>query len=237
MDAKSRLAPVLAQPARRELALLLLKRTLRVLAEVAGCDQRVVVSASSEVLSTASEHDCLPVRESPHENPGAVHAVHALPDVGGSMPDRFRHLDHRLNAAIQLGADYAFAGGADAILIVPADLPFLDPSALTELVLHAAEQPGIVIAPDKDRNGTNVLLVRPPLATPFLFGPDSFSRHRKVAAALGLACVVHQAEELAIDLDTPENLEEILRPDAAFPLDAELARFMEVRQTAQGWSA
>jgi 2-phospho-L-lactate guanylyltransferase len=70
-----------------------------------------------------------------------------------------------------------------------------------------APTPILVIAPCRHRTGTNALLLRPPGLIPFAFGPDSFAAHCAAARAAGVEPVVHRANSLAFDLDTPEDWE------------------------------
>jgi 2-phospho-L-lactate guanylyltransferase len=105
------------------------------------------------------------------------------------------------------------------------------------LVHRTSAAPGIAIAPDTRHLGTNILFVKPPLVLPFHFGPDSFSRHCREAAALGLACVVHDAPALAVDLDTPHDLEHLVQSLGSFRRDEDLARLAGCTRNARGWSA
>jgi 2-phospho-L-lactate guanylyltransferase len=120
--------------------------------------------------------------------------------------------EHTLNHALRQATGSAQAHGADAVLILPADLPRITPDDITQLVRIAETQatvdplrPCMVIAPSQD-GGTNALLLRPPTAIDFAFGPDSFQRHRAQAAAVGASCHVVHAPGLAFDLDRPRDL-------------------------------
>ncbi len=64
-----------------------------------------------------------------------------------------------------------------------------------------------VIAPDRRREGTNALLLRPPGALAYHFGPDSFARHCQEARQRGLRLEVCERPGLALDIDLPEDLE------------------------------
>ena len=89
---------------------------------------------------------------------------------------------------------------ADALAVLPGDLPMV-----TAQALHAAVKTlgAVVLAPASDGTGTSLLLRRPPRAIPSRFGPDSFRRHRDLAAARGLPVAVVELPELAFDLDRP----------------------------------
>jgi 2-phospho-L-lactate guanylyltransferase len=64
----------------------------------------------------------------------------------------------------------------------------------------------VVISPDGARSGTNALLVRPPDALPFAFGPDSFEAHLAAARRRDLDVHVCERPHLAFDLDTAGDL-------------------------------
>jgi 2-phospho-L-lactate guanylyltransferase len=63
----------------------------------------------------------------------------------------------------------------------------------------------VALVSDRHGRGTNVLLVSPPDAIPFAFGPDSHAAHLAAAETLG-AVVVEIGSPLALDLDLPEDL-------------------------------
>jgi 2-phospho-L-lactate guanylyltransferase len=63
----------------------------------------------------------------------------------------------------------------------------------------------VVLVPDRAREGTNLLLVAPPGAIPFRFGPGSRAAHA-AAASRGGAVYLELAGPLSLDLDTPDDL-------------------------------
>ncbi len=112
-----------------------------------------------------------------------------------------------LNPALDEGRDDAMRHGADALLILHADLPHLRPDDLVALVAMMPETlPAAVLAPDRHETGTNALLLAPPDALPFLFGTDSFACHRAAAIARGVAFAVFRAPGIAADVDTPDDV-------------------------------
>jgi 2-phospho-L-lactate/phosphoenolpyruvate guanylyltransferase len=110
-----------------------------------------------------------------------------------------------LNQALQQAQTLAVEGGADALLIVPGDLPLVTPSDL-QAVLAAAETATVVVAPDRAGDGTNALLLAPPAAIAPSFGTASFGRHLALAEAAGLAQAVVERSGLGLDLDTPADV-------------------------------
>ena len=63
----------------------------------------------------------------------------------------------------------------------------------------------IVITPDRRQQGTNMLLIDPPDLLTFSFGEDSFTRHCALAEAKGAKVIVHNSDNIALDLDVPED--------------------------------
>lgn len=179
--AKTRLAPVLAPAARSALALRLLKGAVAAALACPAINGVVVVSGSAELRRVAMEM-------------GAC--AYADPAAGERDP---------MNAAIAAGCRHALALGATAALVLPADLPLIEPGVITELLDEAGDA-AVALAPDREGTGTNALLLRPPLALAPAFGVGSFGRHRAAARALGLSIATVRLPELVFDLDTPHDL-------------------------------
>ena len=104
--------------------------------------------------------------------------------------------------AARRGVVNAERAGADAVLIVSADLP-LARSADLRRVAAAGRRSEVVIVPDRRRSGTNALYVRPPSRIAPRFGRGSFAAHRAAAGAAGRVLVVAR---LGLDIDTPADL-------------------------------
>jgi 2-phospho-L-lactate guanylyltransferase len=101
------------------------------------------------------------------------------------------------------------ADGATALLVLAADLPAVSPEAIGTVVAAAAGvrpgRPLVVLVADRHGRGTNALLLSPPDAIPFAFGPDSRMAHVAAAAEAG-ADVVEPDSPLSLDLDLPDDL-------------------------------
>src|SRR6185312_10626608 len=98
--------------------------------------------------------------------------------------------------------------GAEAVLALHADLPDLRPADIGRMVRLLPPPSAAVLAPDHTGSGTNALLIAPPDALPFLFGPGSFARHIAAAERLSLAYAVAHAPGIAGDVDTPDDVRE-----------------------------
>lgn len=113
-----------------------------------------------------------------------------------------------LNLALRQAAGWVLARGGQDMLILPGDLPRLEPADLAGLVSAARPGPAVVIAPSRRFDGTNALLLRPPTIIPLSFGPDSFTRHVQAARQAGLEPAVYLSDTLAFDLDLPQDWRE-----------------------------
>jgi 2-phospho-L-lactate guanylyltransferase len=111
------------------------------------------------------------------------------------------------NAAAAAGVRAALEQGVARVLLVPSDCPLLDPKELDALIAQPADRPSALIVPDRHGTGTNALLLTPPNALAPAFGPGSCERHAANARTAGIAHEVVEVSSLALDVDTPEDLE------------------------------
>jgi 2-phospho-L-lactate guanylyltransferase len=80
------------------------------------------------------------------------------------------------------------------VLVFPTDLPYATPAAISKVVACAAD---VVIVPDQERQGTNLLFLR--------FGPNSFTRHCATAKSAGRTLQIVCDDRLAFDVDQPRH--------------------------------
>jgi 2-phospho-L-lactate guanylyltransferase len=111
-----------------------------------------------------------------------------------------------LNAAVRQGLRYAMRQGARRVLVLPVDLPRLSVPALGEVMRAARAGTKWLVVPDRDRHGTNVLLLPARLDVRTQFGEHSFERHLHAAKVQGPSALVSGCAPLMQDLDTPEHL-------------------------------
>lgn len=95
----------------------------------------------------------------------------------------------------------------------------------------------VAVVPDRHGTGTNALLLAPPEAIGPAFGEGSLRRHTDRARARGLEAAVEELESLALDLDTPDDLEALgaalsAEPGRAPATAAELARIGRIERPA-----
>ncbi|KAB1198261.1 MULTISPECIES: 2-phospho-L-lactate guanylyltransferase [Haloferax] len=96
-------------------------------------------------------------------------------------------------------------GGDDPIAVVMADLALATPASLTRLF----EMEGDVVAAPGLGGGTNALVVRTPEFVVDYHGA-SIADHREIADDIGVSFVEIDSMRLAVDIDEPSDLVEIL---------------------------
>ncbi|MGO8794917.1 MAG: 2-phospho-L-lactate guanylyltransferase [Candidatus Sulfotelmatobacter sp.] len=112
--------------------------------------------------------------------------------------------------AIAMATEICVARGIDFTLVIPADIPLIQASELEQILVHAPTE-GSVLAPAGDGRGTNAAFRRPANLFPLRFGNDSFKPHLAAAQATGKPCVVLQLPSIAVDVDNPEDLRQLLK--------------------------
>ena len=117
------------------------------------------------------------------------------------------HAQAGQSVAAELGIAHALQRGAERVVLVPGDVPMLEPADVDGL-LDRCEAAGLSagIVPDRHGSGTNALVLAPPDALRPSFGPDSLERHVEAAREAGLEHAVEPVRSLGLDLDTPDDL-------------------------------
>ena len=180
-DAKQRLKGFLAIEQREALARLLYTQTLAALCRADGIDRVAVVTSDAEAAAHARRSGALVFEE----NQQVSHSVSA---------------DAACLRAMELGAS--------TVLLVPIDVPTVTPTDFTQLA--AAARPGLVVVPSADGTGTNALVRTPPDCIESRFGPGSFRAHLDQARSKGVPADVLRVPGLMFDIDTPEDVAELL---------------------------
>ncbi len=177
---KSRLAGVLPDAERAELARSLFLHVLRVALASDGLDEILVATDGNEVAALAEAWGARVLRDPPAERLGDV------------VDAAIRHV----------------ASSADAALVLMGDLPRLEVGDVdaTLSLLHEAD---LVLAPDLRDLGTNALAMRTAKLLPTSFGhADSFRRHRQ-ASLTKTRVAVHRSLGLGFDVDTDRDFRQL----------------------------
>ena len=180
-NAKQRLTGFLAVEHRETLARMLYRQTLAALCQARGIDRVVVATSDAEIADHARSSGALVFEE-------------------------YEQVSHSVSA--DAACLRAMEMGASTVLLVPIDVPTVTPNDFTQLA--AAGRPGLIIVPSWDGAGTNALVRTPPNCIESRFGPGSFRAHLDQARSKGLDADVLRLPGLMFDIDTPEDVAELL---------------------------
>jgi len=154
-----------------------------------GQRRDLAVAMASTVVASAGDLPVWVITDD-HEVAGWADSVGAEPvavDRSG--------LTKSIAAAVSIAQERHFKRA----IIAHADLPH----AIDLRVVHGT---GMAIAPDRRRDGSNVMSIPTDAGFRFAYGPGSFDRHVAEAARVGLPVDVIDAPDLAWDVDDPEDL-------------------------------
>ena len=113
--------------------------------------------------------------------------------------------DHGLIAAYEM---VAARTGAERLLFIHADLPFLGQEDISAVIAASLDHHA-VFSPDFTETGTNAVLRWRHQSLPLCFGKDSFARHQQAAKAAETRWRVVRASGVARDVDEPEDLDRL----------------------------
>jgi 2-phospho-L-lactate/phosphoenolpyruvate guanylyltransferase len=177
--AKSRLADILSPEQRYDFALAMFQNILRITQQASQITGTLVISRDTKVLALAREAGAKTVQESNRSD---------------------------LNPALTRATEVVKAWGGDAVLILPADLPFITTDDIENIIEMGTETPSVVLATDRVQDGTNALLVRPAGLIDYNYGEGSFTRHLQAAQRAGANVQYYMSDSVTLDIDTPADL-------------------------------
>lgn len=179
----SRLGDILSQEEKIGLSLAMLEDVIEVVRGVEDIEPLVVVTRDDRAAVVAEKYGIEVIRE-PAETRGE-------------------------GPAVDYGARVLEGRGIERLLVIPSDMPQVSGEDLERILSIDSGTPSVVMVPAHD-GGTNGMLRRPPTVIRSRFGPDSLSLHLKEARGVGAAARVVEMESLRVDVDTPDDLAEVL---------------------------
>jgi 2-phospho-L-lactate/phosphoenolpyruvate guanylyltransferase len=186
-NAKTRLSSILDMDDRILLSSLMLEDTVKILSSVRSLTQVVIVSADRRAEEMATKHGVTFLREEKEKG---------------------------VNSAVALADLYSIRGAAEATVVIPQDLPLLDPIEVSKACqLAENESRCIVICPSLRYDGTNMLLRKPPTVIATFYDNDSYNMHVKAALKLGIPVKGLFSKSIMYDIDTPEDAQQITKEE------------------------
>lgn len=180
--AKQRLASILDQTLRTQLAQAMLSDVFTALHRWRDRPAVAIVTSDPYAIQLANEYGFQVIRDP--NNPGET-------------------------GAIEMATRVCVDRGEESTLVIPGDIPLIEAWELQEIFKHSPAE-GSVLVPAADGRGTNAALRRPADLFPLRFGNDSFRPHHAAAQETGKPCVVLHLPGIAVDVDNPEDLRQLL---------------------------
>lgn len=204
--AKQRLAALMTQAERTRLAWAMLENTFAAAARVRTVDRIAIVTLYEPAIVLADKY--------------GMEVIAETEQISES-------------ASVDFGSKEAAKRGAQAVLRLPIDLPLLTTEDIETIL--ANDQPGdlpkqsVVIVPSRDGTGTNAILRRPPDLFLSHFGTGSLAKHLREAEAANAACKVVELPRIALDIDEPDDLVELLKHPQDSPV-CELLKELKIEE-------
>ena len=192
--AKHRLEPLLNEAERERLALVMAREVFTAVSALTGYG-RFVISDDPDILEEGRRFGLEP------------------------LTDR---IAQGQSAAVRQGFAAAWERGFTAALTIPGDVPAVRTEELVEFADYRPEIE-VLLAPDRERLGTNGLRLVPPHAIILRFGEDSFSLHHDEARRANRSFEVKDVEGLRYDLDRPDDVVAFMQ----LPRDSATRRLLE----------
>jgi len=186
-DTKSRLSSILYPDERVTLTLLMLEHVVTTLRSSEQVFKVIIVTPDEKFVRFADEF-----------------GVESLVSDSGD-----------LNIDLENAVAWCSRSGAESVLITLADLPALLSEDVRNILEPTDRSPYAVISPSTD-GGTNILFLHPSSLIKPSFGVGSFERHLLLLRSAGAAVRIYRSIGTQLDIDTPEDVRELLRGKTSF---------------------
>jgi len=203
-NAKQRLSGILTAAEREALARTLYEQMLETLLSARGIDLICVITSDPPSADYARRAGVAIFEEG--EQRGHSHSA-----------------DDAARRAMELGAK--------TVMMLPIDVPLVTASEIEQLaaITRRSARRSVLIVPDAGGQGTNALVRTPPDVIESRFGPGSLQAHLEQARLRGVPAEVVRPPGLMFDIDTPEDVAELL---VRAP-DCRAAQFFKLKCTSR----
>jgi len=184
-NGKKRLATLLTVDERIKLSEAMLYDVLDAVSNCRSISKTIIVSKDERILSIAKEFGTIIVEEEE--------------ELG-------------VNAAVAL-TDY-ICRDSDASIVIPQDLPLVQPPDLDAFCKSAGNEDCVIITPSHRFDGTNALLRKPPNIMKTHYDEDSYEIHLKKAREKNIPAKIIMNRRLMLDLDEPNDIAHLMSEDS-----------------------
>ena len=181
--AKTRLARVLPPNQRRELCSAMMHDVLSAIHQARIFAGTIVVTRDPHAQAIAGEFDTIIIDDPSDDGPSHAVAI----------------------AARRLESE-----GCEAMMAIMADTPLANADELKQLLAQHRASPAVTLVPAHDGVGCNAAVCSPPQVIDLTFNGLSLALHQQRARQQGAALQTVHLPGLALDIDGPDDLEELL---------------------------
>jgi 2-phospho-L-lactate/phosphoenolpyruvate guanylyltransferase len=204
-SAKSRLGILLNKYERGQLSELLVQRTMRVLKGASGVEKIVLVSSDVNVKKIAHIHGATFLKEK---------------------------IQRGVNAAVDKGTGFCTDSGAEATLVLPADLPLVTPEDINIMCKAAlAGKNCMVICPSYKFDGSNIMLRKPCNVIKTSYDSRSYLAHVHEGVRNNIKTRVLFIRRAMIDIDTIQDITNLL---ALEEMDEQITKCLKTSLARRG---
>jgi 2-phospho-L-lactate guanylyltransferase len=181
-NSKKRLESFLTPIQRRELILALLKDVLSAVNASRHTDRILLVTPDTEIIEK-------------------------IKGWGTSKVEYLLEPEERgTNAAVQFAIKWCLKRPVSSIMIIPADLPLLNSTAVDKLLQLGLTEYSIIIAPSQRKDGTNAFFQKPPNIIPVWYGNNSYQKNLETIKKNHISFKIIEDPAFALDIDLKEDL-------------------------------
>lgn len=181
--AKTRLAELLSEEERRQLAWAMFEDVSRAIATARKPDRVVMVTSFTPAIERARE-------------------------LGWDVLIEESQISE--STSVDWASRILSERGFDTVMRLPADLPLVRAEDIDGLLSIELDSPGALLVPSREGTGTNAIIRTPPTLFPSRFGPNSLALHKQEAVRVGVECVIVNNARIALDIDEPADVELLL---------------------------
>jgi 2-phospho-L-lactate guanylyltransferase len=117
-----------------------------------------------------------------------------------------------LDRAVKKAVEWCMRKKADAVLVLPANVPLASSKDIDRIVELGSEEPSVVLSPSLN-GGMNALFLNPSNVIQASFGPNCFFQNVEAAIKKDVIIRFYSSRDIAMDVDSEEDLQRLLETE------------------------